>query len=40
LQLLPSASGPPAIGVAGQFFVDRTNRVWFCPAGAVWKQLA
>ena len=41
LQLVPSAvSGPPAIGVAGQFFVDRANRLWFCQGGAAWKQLA
>jgi len=41
LQLVPStASGPPAFGVAGQFFVDRENRLWFCQGGSAWRQLA
>ncbi len=41
LQLVPSSAiGPPAIGVAGQLFVDRANRLWFCQGGSAWRQLA
>ena len=41
LQLVPStASGPPQFGVAGQLFVDRANRLWFCQGGSTWRQLA
>jgi hypothetical protein len=41
LQLVPStAIAPPPIGVAGQLFVDRANRLWFCQGDAGWRQLA
>ena len=41
LELVPStAVVPPATGAAGQLFVDRANRLWFCQGGSAWKQLA
>jgi hypothetical protein len=41
IQLNPStATTHPSTGAAGQFFVDRSNRLWFCRGGASWKQLA
>jgi len=41
VHLVPSgASSHPAIGSAGQLFVDRSNRLWYCNGGSTWKQLA
>lgn len=41
IQLVPSsAASHPASGVAGQLFVDRSNRLWFCKGGTNWHQLA
>jgi hypothetical protein len=41
IQLVPStASTHPASGTAGQLFVDKSNRLWFCKGGASWHQLA
>src|SRR5439155_57890 len=41
VQLVPSsdAAHPPS-GSAGQLFVDRSNRLWFCRGGTNWRQLA
>ena len=41
VHLVPSAaSSHPAVGAAGQLFVDRANRLWYCNGGSTWKQLA
>jgi hypothetical protein len=41
IQLVPStASSHPTSGAAGQLFVDRSNRLWFCKGGTNWHQLA
>ena len=41
IQLVPStASTHPASGTAGQLFVDKSNRLWFCKGGTSWHQLA
>jgi len=41
LQLTPSsASTHPAKGSAGQLFVDKSTRLWYCHGGTSWKQLA
>jgi hypothetical protein len=41
IQLVPStASSHPVSGIAGQLFVDRSNRLWFCKGGTNWRQLA
>jgi len=41
IQLVPStATTHPASGAAGQLFVDRSARLWFCRGGTSWKQLA
>ncbi len=41
IQLMPATSSThPASGSAGQFFVDSTNRLWFCKGGTNWHQLA
>jgi hypothetical protein len=40
IRLTPStASGPPASGKAGDFFVDSLARLWFCRGGANWQEL-
>jgi hypothetical protein len=39
--LVPStASTHPTSGTAGQLFVDRSKRLWYCKGGTNWKQLA
>jgi hypothetical protein len=41
VQLVPSSSSShPASGDAGQLFVDRTKRLWFCRGGRDWHQIA
>jgi hypothetical protein len=44
LRLVPSiASRPPATGQPGDFFVDKSHRLWFCKIGgnpATWKLIA
>jgi hypothetical protein len=41
VQLVPSSDAAhPASGTAGQLFVDRSNRLWFCRGGTDWQQLA
>ncbi len=41
LRLAPStAAGHPATGAAGDLFVDKGGRLWFCNGGTKWKQLA
>jgi len=41
IQLVPtSASSHPATGIAGELFVDRSSRLWFCKGGTNWHQLA
>ncbi len=41
IQLLPSsARSHPTKGLAGQLFVDHSNRLWFCKGGTDWRQLA
>ena len=42
VQLTPSttASSHPSKGQAGDLFVDKTNRLWFCKGGKSWHQLA
>jgi hypothetical protein len=41
ITLVPStASTHPTSGSAGQLFVDRSKRLWFCKGGTNWKQLA
>jgi hypothetical protein len=41
VQLVPSSdSGHPSSGQAGQLFVDRASRLWFCRGGSDWQQLA
>jgi hypothetical protein len=44
LQLVPGrTSSHPSSGLAGDFYVDNTNRLWFCTvtgSPATWKQLA
>ena len=40
VNLQPSAAAThPASGQAGDLFVDKNHRLWFCK-GATWKQLA
>ena len=40
-RLSPStAASHPDSGAAGDLFVDKTGRLWFCKGGATWKQLA
>ncbi|PRY14116.1 hypothetical protein CLV37_107235 [Kineococcus rhizosphaerae] len=44
VQLTPAtAAAPPATGVAGDFFVDKTSRVWFCRSTSTtkadWQQV-
>jgi hypothetical protein len=41
LQLIPSSAPVhPARGSAGDLFLDRSHRLWFCKGGADWRQLA
>jgi hypothetical protein len=42
VQLVPSttASSHPTSGSAGQLFVDKSKRLWYCRGGTSWKQLA
>ena len=41
IQLIPSSvSSHPSSGTAGQLFVDRSSRLWFCKGGTNWRQLA
>lgn len=41
VHLVPSsASTHPTSGSAGQLFVDKSYRLWFCKGGTNWKQLA
>jgi hypothetical protein len=42
VQLVPSttASSHPTSGAAGQLFVDKSKRLWYCRGGTSWKQLA
>jgi hypothetical protein len=42
VQLVPSTSfsSHPSSGSAGQLFVDKSKRLWFCKGGTSWKQLA
>jgi hypothetical protein len=41
IQLVPSTlASHPTSGSAGQLFVDRANRLWFCKGGTNWHQLA
>ncbi len=41
LRMTPStAVSHPASGAAGDFFVDKSGRLWFCKGGTIWKQLA
>jgi hypothetical protein len=41
IQLVPSiGAAHPASGIAGQFFVDKLNHLWFCRGGTDWQQLA
>lgn len=41
LRLAPStANTHPASGAAGDLFVDKSHRLWFCKGGTSWKQLA
>jgi hypothetical protein len=41
VQLVPTtASTHPASGSAGQLYVDRAKRLWYCKGGTSWKQLA
>lgn len=41
IRLGPSgASSHPASGQAGDFFVDKSHRLWFCKGGTSWKQVA
>jgi hypothetical protein len=41
MRLLPGAlpNHPPA-GLIGDFYLDRTSRLWFCKGGASWHQVA
>jgi hypothetical protein len=40
-RLKPSAAGThPTRGAAGDLFVDKSHRLWFCKGGRNWKQLA
>jgi hypothetical protein len=41
VHLVPSpASTHPDRGAAGELFVDRANRLWYCRGGSDWRQLA
>ncbi len=41
LRLNPSGDTThPASGKRGDFFVDKSGRLWFCKGGTTWKQLA
>jgi hypothetical protein len=41
VQLVPgTAASHPASGAAGDLYVDKSHRLWFCRGGASWKQLA
>jgi hypothetical protein len=41
INLVPSAlASHPATGSAGDLFVDRSKRLWFCKGGSSWHQLA
>jgi len=41
LRLSPSAAtSHPASGAAGDLFVDKSKRLWFCKGGTVWVKLA
>jgi hypothetical protein len=40
LRLIPStAAMHPGTGAAGDLFVDRSHRLWFCLGGASWKRV-
>jgi len=41
LRLVPSAATThPSSGAAGDLFLDKNKRLWFCKGGTTWKQLA
>ena len=41
VRLMPvDSASHPASGSAGDLFVDRGGRLWFCKGGTTWKQLA
>lgn len=41
LRMAPStATTHPTSGATGDFFVDKSGRLWFCKGGTTWKQLA
>jgi hypothetical protein len=41
LRLVPSTSATyPASGLLGDFFLDKSGRLWFCKGGATWKQVS
>jgi hypothetical protein len=41
VHLVPAAAGShPDTGEAGQLFVDKANRLWYCGGGRDWRQLA
>ena len=41
IQLVPSlGTAHPAVGIAGQLFVDKQNHLWFSRGGTDWQQLA
>lgn len=41
LQLAPASGAThPAMGAAGDLYVDRSTRLWFCKGGSVWTQVA
>lgn len=41
VRLVPSASVThPATGLAGDLFLDKSHRLWFCKGGTNWKQIA
>ncbi len=41
VRLQPSgAATHPTSGDAGDLFVDKSHRLWFCKGGTTWKQLA
>jgi len=41
VHLVPAAaSSHPETGAAGQLFVDKANRLWYCRGGRDWRRLA
>jgi hypothetical protein len=40
VHLVTAASSHPETGEAGQLFVDKANRLWYCRGARDWRRLA